>query len=315
MTNQKVTVIVPIYNSEKYLDRCIQSIVAQTFNNLEIILINDGSRDNSKNICDEWQKRDDRIIVFHKQNGGVSSARNVGLYNATGELIYFCDSDDVLDHRLIEKLIVSMSDADADLAVCYYQTFTDELIKKEELSYSKVQIINQDETANEILTNTEISGYLWNKLFKRKLISDFYFDEKLKICEDEVFCFEYIRNIVRTVIIQEKLYYYMDNPQGAERQPLNINWLTYVLSKEFVFNQLSYYALDESVIKKVYQDMMYNAARLYLRLLTWSIADKVYWKNELKRVFSKYYNLRQYRKKMNVKQLIVWYGMYIATFL
>ena len=105
MKKEKISIIVPIYNVEKYLDRCIESIVGQTYKNLEIILIDDGSPDNCPQMCDEWAKKDDRIKVVHKENGGVSLARNKGMDIATGTYIGFVDSDDYIDKNMYEKLM------------------------------------------------------------------------------------------------------------------------------------------------------------------------------------------------------------------
>lgn len=114
----KVSVIVPVYNTEKWLARCIDSILAQTFTNFELLLINDGSTDSSGAICDEYAEKDSRIRVFHKPNGGVSSARNLGLDNATGEWITFCDADDWVENNYIYDLIMKAEETDADIVMC-----------------------------------------------------------------------------------------------------------------------------------------------------------------------------------------------------
>ena len=105
--NSRVTVIVPVYNTEQYLSQCIESVLNQSFNSFELLLIDDGSKDGSGDICDEYAKKDSRIRVFHKENGGVSSARNLGLDNVLGEWVFFFDGDDLLPGRALEALIVS----------------------------------------------------------------------------------------------------------------------------------------------------------------------------------------------------------------
>ena len=111
-----ISVVIPIYNTEAYLDRCISSVVNQTYRNLEIILVDDGSTDGCPFICDEWAKKDDRIRVIHKENGGAADAKNVGLDAATGELIAIVDSDDVIADIMYEKLLQLMKDHEADIA-------------------------------------------------------------------------------------------------------------------------------------------------------------------------------------------------------
>ena len=116
--DEKISVIVPVYNVEQYLERCVDSIINQTYKNLEIILVNDGSTDNSGQLCDELAKKDDRIRVIHKKNGGLSDARNVGIDEAESELIGFIDSDDYIDEDMYELLINNMKNANADLSMC-----------------------------------------------------------------------------------------------------------------------------------------------------------------------------------------------------
>ena len=116
--DEKISVIVPVYNVEQYLERCVDSIINQTYKNLEIILVNDGSTDNSGKLCDELAKRDDRIRVIHKENGGLSDARNTGIEEAEADLIGFIDSDDYIDENMYELLIDNLRETNADLSMC-----------------------------------------------------------------------------------------------------------------------------------------------------------------------------------------------------
>ena len=116
--NYKVSIIIPVYNREEYLDRCISSMINQTFSNIEIILINDGSTDGSADICDSYAKKDSRIIVIHKPNGGVSSARNAGLEIMTGDYLCFCDSDDFFAPEMVEKTLKQILAENADMCTC-----------------------------------------------------------------------------------------------------------------------------------------------------------------------------------------------------
>ena len=125
-----VSVIVPIYKVEKYLGKCVDSIINQTYKNLEIILVDDGSPDNSGKICDEYAKKDNRIKVIHKENGGLSSARNAGLDVATGEFIAFVDSDDRIHLDFVEKLYRAIKEENADIASCYVESFIKKLLLK-----------------------------------------------------------------------------------------------------------------------------------------------------------------------------------------
>ncbi|MBQ8615735.1 MAG: glycosyltransferase, partial [Clostridia bacterium] len=118
---KKISIILPVYNVENYLDKCLTSLVNQTYQNLEIILVNDGSPDNSGEVCENWAKKDSRIKVLHKANGGVSSARNFGLDNATGDFIGFIDPDDFVELDMYEKLLNALNSQNATMAMCRYQ--------------------------------------------------------------------------------------------------------------------------------------------------------------------------------------------------
>ena len=133
----KISVIVPVYKAEKYLHRCVDSILAQTFTDFELLLINDGSPDNSGVICDEYAQKDNRIRVFHKENGGVSSARNIGLDNAKGEWITFIDSDDYIEQGYFEIPL----DTTADLLIQNYESFNDE---NRSVIFKKSTVLKQD---------------------------------------------------------------------------------------------------------------------------------------------------------------------------
>ena len=125
-----LSVIVPIYNVEEYLEKCLDSIINQTYKNLEIILVDDGSPDKCPQICDEYAKKDDRIVVIHKENGGVSSARNLGLDIAKGEFITFVDSDDWIDETMYEKMMLKQAEENLDLVFTRYKTIKNGSIKK-----------------------------------------------------------------------------------------------------------------------------------------------------------------------------------------
>ena len=123
MMNKLVSIIIPVYNVEKYLAECIESVLKQTYQNIEILLIDDGSPDNSGKICDEYEEKDSRVRVIHKENGGVSSARNVGLEQANGEYITFIDSDDFVSESYIEELYIALENGNSDLAFCKYNHY------------------------------------------------------------------------------------------------------------------------------------------------------------------------------------------------
>ena len=113
--SDKVSIIVPVYNVEKYLDECVKSILAQTYSNIEIVLVDDGSKDTSGSMCDEYKKQDNRIVVVHKENGGLSSARNAGMENASGDYYIFVDSDDTISPDMVEEMVKKAKEHDAKI--------------------------------------------------------------------------------------------------------------------------------------------------------------------------------------------------------
>ena len=123
MSFERISIIVPIYNVEKYLPRCIESLMGQTYKNIEIILVNDGSTDNCRHICNDYKKRDNRIIVFHQKNAGVSNARNTGLKVASGQFVGFCDPDDWVESKMYEEMLAAINKKNADIAICGYEYY------------------------------------------------------------------------------------------------------------------------------------------------------------------------------------------------
>ena len=212
MFESKISVIIPIYNVEKYLDKCINSVVSQTYTNLEIILVNDGSIDNSRKICDEWASKDKRIIVINQINKGVSVARNKGLEKSSGEYVAFVDADDYLEKNMIKKLYINMIKNNTDLSICsffYYEIETRKLIQAKTNS----SLLNM--TKLEFLDNLYYEyykGYLFNKLFINDIIhtNKIKFDENKKICEDLIFILQYISKCNNNIsYTTEPLYYYV----------------------------------------------------------------------------------------------------------
>lgn len=208
-----ISVIVPVYNVEKYLDRCIESIVSQTYKNLEIILVDDGSPDNCPKMCDEWAKKDDRIIVIHKDNGGVSSARNAALDIATGDYIGFIDSDDYVSKRYFEILINNLKKYDADICCCnFYVTDSYSVIDK---SKYKFKICKKNQILINYFKDDFVGPSVHCKIYSSKIIENLRFDTNISIGEDYVFNY-YVFNCSNCVLqIDENLYYYNLNENSV----------------------------------------------------------------------------------------------------
>lgn len=213
--NELITIIVPIYNVQKYVGICLESIISQTYSNIEIILINDGSTDDSYKICKKYAEKDKRIKLITGKNNGVSRARNIGIENATGKYIIFIDSDDWIEKNMIEELYKAINENDADISICgYYINTETEQYSNNKLKKTEV-INNKTEMYNGIFCKDLYEGYLWNKLIKRELINT-KFNEKIHIQEDTLFLIDTIRNAKKLVYMpQYRLYHYRKRNNSA----------------------------------------------------------------------------------------------------
>lgn len=192
-----VSVIVPIYKVEKYLPTCIDSIISQTYKNIEILLVDDGSPDNCGRICDEYAVKDNRIHVFHEANKGVSVARNIGLDNANGELISFIDPDDYIDNDFIEYLVSIMHSTSADISYCGYRYLDEEgnILKREkkDSSNNPIKIFTSEESLISLFRKkNDFANYIWNGLFKKSITP--HFIEGKRTGEDQNFTIQCLIN-------------------------------------------------------------------------------------------------------------------------
>ena len=228
-----ITVIVPVYNTEAYLPRCLDSILGQSFTDYELLLIDDGSTDGSGIICDSYADRDRRIRVFHKENGGVSSARNVGLKEANGEWICCVDSDDKLLTGGLQTMVDCISD-EVDMVMAGYFELEGETLQKDTTSFGGDGIIAQNNALLMMYPSADLPymGYPWGKLFKRNLVLErnLSFDEHIKIKEDTLFVVEYLCGIQKQVCYTSTpVYEYVKLPTGVMsgmNQSYNPNYLT-----------------------------------------------------------------------------------------
>lgn len=208
-----VSVIVPIYKVENYLDKCVESIVNQTYKNLEIILVDDGSPDNCPQMCDTWAKKDSRIKVIHKPNGGLSDARNAGMKVATGEYVAFVDSDDFVDEHYSEYLLKAILVSGAKMAACDLAIYYDGDPIAQKVMFGTINIKSSEEAICDILHNRCVRAVAWNKMFHKELLADERFPVG-KYHEDEFFSYRIIHKAEKLVYVDSKLYYYRQR-QGS----------------------------------------------------------------------------------------------------
>lgn len=203
---KKVSIIVPIYNSELYLDECIKSIINQTYKNIEILLLDDGSTDNSLTICNKYKKEDSRIRIIKKNNSGVSNTRNIGITKSLGEYIAFVDSDDVIDKRYIEYLIKDIDDTYFN--VCKSKIiYSNNLQNLKNTKYKKNELEKKDFI---YLSEINVLNSPCYKLFNRKIIKEnrIKFNENLSLGEDLLFNLDYLKHIKKIYIVDNELYCY-----------------------------------------------------------------------------------------------------------
>ena len=174
---EKISVIIPIYNVEKYLRRCLDTVINQTYKKLEIILVDDGSNDTSGNICDEYANKDERIKVIHKENGGLSDARNVGIKNSSGKYIALIDSDDFIDKKMLKILIENLKKTNADISICTFKMFYNDKIEIIQNTKNNITLYNKKEALQKLLStnDTKITNHAWNKLYKKELFNEIYY--------------------------------------------------------------------------------------------------------------------------------------------
>ena len=219
MNNPAISIIVPVHDVEKYLRGCLDSIITQTFVNWECILVDDGSIDPSGTICDEYAAKDQRIRIFHKENGGVSSARNVGLQHARGEWFYFPDSDDMLKPNALD-IMVNMISVDIDYVMCGYEIYDENDQCVYAIGESKRKYISRHDALMEMFNPSDYryQGYLWNKLFRASIISKYAlsFDENIRYNEDRLFNVVYLSKIEGNVVYATTpVYRYMKRLTSA----------------------------------------------------------------------------------------------------
>ena len=221
--NPLISVIIPIYKVEEYLSECVESIIAQSYKNLEIILVDDGSPDNCPVICDDYAKKDERIKVVHKKNGGLSDARNAGLNVATGKYVCFVDSDDYVAPDFIKRLLEALEKNDADMSVCKYKIVLPDNSKRFDES-PKSGVLSVDDYWQNVFSGMYTTFVVaWNKLYKMDIFKTAKY-AKGKINEDQIILHEILDKCQKVAVIDEALYYYRkreDSITGGKKKTIS----------------------------------------------------------------------------------------------
>ena len=269
--NELISIIVPVYNVEKYLEKCVISIISQTYKNIEIILVDDGATDNSGKICDELKEKDKRIQVIHKKNGGLSDARNAGLKIARGEYIGFVDSDDYIEKDMFETLYKLNKENNADISiVSFYELYGGKIIGVRDSK--KLEILDKIEAMKELLIDTKIQSYAWNKLFKKELFKDIIFPTN-KNFEDIATTLLLFEKANKIVLLESPKYYYVrrdDSIIGVKNYKTYKDYLD-VIHNKYLYLDGKYERLD---LYNAY-NFIINMIWVYTIIVTFDL-DEVY---------------------------------------
>lgn len=265
MDEPLISVIVPIYNVEKYLNRCIESIVNQTYKTLEIILVDDGSPDNCPQICDEWKEKDNRIKVIHKKNGGLSDARNAGLDIAQGEYIAFVDSDDWIDKEWIEILFKELIKNNCDVSISSTRLFknVDETLF---IRGNTKKFLTNIEALEELINEKNIFTTACDKLYKKELIINYHF-EKNKVNEDEFWTWKVLLSSKRVVCCGKPNYNYLQNEDSIMGRKYSIKRIDGLSARLERFLKLKEYkSLSSLCNQKLIWDCIFHMQCTYTYL-------------------------------------------------
>ena len=252
--NNKVSVIIPVYNVHRYIERCVKSVIDQTYRNIEIILVDDGSTDNSGRICDFLQKKDSRVKVYHKNNGGLSDARNYGIIKSNGDYIFFLDSDDYISMELIELLLYSSIYHKTDLVISGLHDFYEgELIRSDDIKKNKDFIISKEECYRKMFTQDQIDVNATAKLYKRQLFNDIQFPVGLPY-EDIQIVDKIVEKCRSISVITYRGYYYLQRPDSIMYSSMSKDKLILIDKTEELLN----------FIKSKYPNLEIYALRRYI---------------------------------------------------
>ena len=213
---KKVSIIIPAYNAEKYIKECIESIMHQTYENIQIIIVNDGSTDNTVKICESFN--DKRLNIISQANKGVSSARNAGKKEATGDYIIFIDADDTLDKNMIETLVYTLEYSNADISICGYKKIFSNNDSINEKIEDEEKIYDNDEAIYAFLEGKYFGIGLWDKLIKREIIEKVDFEDGRKINEDKFYLFNVLLHSKKVYVNNLGLYNYMQREQSVTKE-------------------------------------------------------------------------------------------------
>ena len=248
MMGEKISVIVPVYNVENYLERCVESILHQTYTNFELILINDGSTDSSGQICDHLANQYENIKVYHIENAGVSNARNMGIQLATGSWVTFIDSDDFVTQDYLATLASAVEGLNVGFVIAPLHHIKNGIVTDLPSHSGKTELWSTEETMKELLMTTRTSFFPVAKLFKRDLLADEKFNTNYHLAEDALFLTELLLKTRCSSVFIDKPIYYYDHREGSATTSVN----------RHVFDTIKVYTRIIAQVSQVFPNLKYE---------------------------------------------------------
>lgn len=286
--NWLVSVIIPAYNCERYIVKSVSSVLNQTYSNIEIIIIDDGSTDNTPMLCDELEVLHSNIVVVHKKNEGVSVARNVGLRHATGEYIVFIDADDEMMPDMVSFLLENIESEKADISICGVRIIEPDGRMMDEFGTGKKEVLQSEEALKRMLLGMNFNTGLWTKMFRKHTIKDVLFEKGIRMHEDKYFIFRALLTSKVIVIEDVSKYIYVRNDASVTKRAFNDRWFDISIITEKIQNDIlkfrpglasavyfhslqNYYVLLNMVarkkeIKRQYNTQFHKVLELYKKL-------------------------------------------------
>ena len=299
-----ISIIIPVYNAEKWLHRCVDSVLCQTYYDFEIILVDDGSIDGSAKICDEYAKKDRRIKVVHKKNEGVSSARQIGIENVHGDYVIHIDADDYIENDMLEKMYEVATQHNSDVVICdYYEVYQ----RERKYIEQKPSGFNIDDLTIDLLKG-KLMGSLWNKLFNVKCYNNISFPYEMTYEEDLRACILILQNVKKISYVNDALYNYVRDENGLSLSK-KYTWSSYN-SEQILFQSIRNIVQENSDLLNAYRYRYTLSA--YLVFVNRVVSRKEY--------LQKYKNDRKLFISCDISLKIKWFtiisssGLYYSSY-
>ncbi len=233
-----ISIIVPAFNVEKTIGKCLNSIISQTYKDLDVIVINDGSTDKTPQVCETYIKKDKRIRLINKANGGVSQARNIGLQMAKGEFVIFIDADDIMENDMIQFLYDNIVENNADCSICGASVIKDGCIIRYEYGTNEKVLLNKLEAIKRFLLGKKYNIGIWTKLYRKSSINGILFEEGRKINEDKYFIFEAILKSNSNIYYDVTKYQYILNEGSVTHKDFNESWFDTIYFAKKIYQRI-----------------------------------------------------------------------------